>query len=92
MASLLEQANIFSEFADREYIVFMLTPENTPEQLELLQKTLCGIPRRELKPAQPLLPTAPEVICSPRQAAFSPQERIPVECSLGRVLAEANVA
>ena len=92
MASLLEQGNIFSEFADWEYIVFMLTPENTPEQLELLQKTLCEIPRKALKPARPLLPSAPEVICSPRQAAFSPQERIPVECSLGRVLAEANVA
>ena len=92
MASLLEQGNIFSEFADWEYIVFMLTPENTPEQLELLQKTLCEIPRKALKPARPLLPSAPEVICSPRQAAFSPQERIPVERSLGRVLAEANVA
>ena len=92
MAGLLEPANIFCEFADREFIVFMLTPQNTPAQLEILQKALCGIPRRDPKSKMPLPPTMPVTVCSPRQAALAPQERIPAERSLGRVLADASVS
>ena len=92
IASLLEQVNIFCEFADQDFIVFMLTPQNTSEQLKFLQKTLCEIPKREPKPEVSLPSAIPEVVCSPHQAAFALQERIPIEHSLGRVLADANVS
>lgn len=92
LAELLERKNIFCEFADRDFIVFMLTPQNTPEELEILRESLCAIPRRNIKIQPPPVLTRPEVVCSPRQAAFAPRERIPVEESLGRILASTAVS
>ena len=40
----------------------------------------------------PLALARPKAACTPRQAAFAPRETIPVENSLGRVLALANVS
>ncbi len=92
IADILEGKNIFCEFADRDFIVFMLTPQNTPEELELLRESLCAIPGRAPIPEPSLVRTRPEAVCSPRQAAFAPQESIPSENSLGRVLAAATVS
>ena len=92
LAEALEKQGIFCEFADRDFIVFMLTPQNTPEELERLRENLCALPRGS-RPQEPPLPLAhPRAVCTPRRAAFAPRETIPVEESLGRVLALANVS
>ena len=92
MAEALEKQGIFCEFADRNFIVFMLTPKNTPEELERLRDCLCALPRGSRPEEPPLALAHPKAVCTPRRAAFAPRETIPVEESLGRVLALANVS
>ena len=92
IAEILEKKNIFCEFADGDFIVFMLSPQNTAEEWELLRESLCALPRKSPITEPSLLRTRPEAVCSPRQAAFAPQETIPAEESLGRVLAAATVS
>lgn len=92
MAEILEKQGIFCEFADRDFLVFMLTPRNTPEELDRLRAALCALPRGVRQEEPPLALARPKAACTPRQAAFAPRETIPVENSLGRILALANVS
>lgn len=92
LAEILEKQGIFCEFADRDFLVFMLTPRNTPEELDRLREKLCALPRGARQEAPPVALAHPKAVCTPRQAAFAPRETIPVENSLGRVLALANVS
>ena len=92
LARILERENLVCEFADPDFLVLMLTPQNTSQELERLRAVLCALPRGE-KPEQPPLALArPRAVCTPRQAAFAPRETVPAEKSLGRVLALANVS
>lgn len=92
MAEILEKQGIFCEFADGDFLVFMLTPRNTPEELDRLRAALCALPRGVRQEEPPIALARPKAACTPRQAAFAPRETIPVENSLGRVLALANVS
>lgn len=92
MAEMLEKQGIFCEFADRDFLVFMLTPRNTPEELDRLREKLCALPRGARQEAPPVALARPKAVCTPRQAAFAPRETVPVSESLGRVLALANVS
>ena len=92
MAEILEKQGIFCEFADRDFLVFMLTPRNTPEELDRLRSALCALPRGARQGMPPIALARPKAACTPRQAAFAPRETIPVENSLGRILALANVS
>ena len=92
MAEILEKQGIFCEFADRDFLVFMLTPRNTPEELDRLRAVLCALPRGVRQEEPPIALARPKAACTPRQAAFAPRETIPVENSLGRILALANVS
>ena len=92
MAEILEKQGIYCEFADRDFLVFMLTPRNTPEELDRLRAALCALPRGVRQEAPPIALARPKAACTPRQAAFAPRETIPVENSLGQILALANVS
>lgn len=92
MAEILERQGIFCEFADRDFLVCMLTPRNTPEELDRLRAALCAMPRGARQEMPPIALARPKAACTPRQAAFAPRETIPVENSLGRILALANVS
>lgn len=92
MAEILERQGIFCEFADGDFLVFMLTPRNTPEELDRLCAALCALPRGVRQEEPPIALARPKAACTPRQAAFAPRETIPVENSLGRILALANVS
>lgn len=92
MAEILEKQGIFCEFADRDFLVFMLTPRNTPEELDRLRAALCALPRGVRQEEPPIALARPKAACTPRQAAFALRETIPVENSLGRILALANVS
>ena len=92
MVEILEKQGIFCEFADRDFLVFMLTPRNTPEELDRLRAVLCALPRGARQEMPPIALARPKAACTPRQAAFAPRETIPVENSLGRILALANVS
>ncbi len=91
VAQILESQNIFPEFADESHIVFMFTPENTPEELARLEQALLALAKRE--PRDCVLPQCrPEAVLTPRQAAFSQKETLEVFQSQGRILADSSVS
>lgn len=90
-AALLRNANIEPEFADPDFVVLMLTPELSETELNALEQTLIGIPKKEaLQDAPPVISPAKRV-CSVRAALLSPWETLPISQSEGRVLAMASV-
>ncbi|MBR4857758.1 MAG: aminotransferase class I/II-fold pyridoxal phosphate-dependent enzyme [Clostridia bacterium] len=91
-ADILKSKGILCEFSDKDFIVLMLTPENSGETLKKLADTLISIPKkeriRENPPAIPVLPSATSI----RKAVFSPCETVDISNAKGRILAQANVA
>lgn len=91
LAAELEKQNIYAEFSDPDYIVFMLSPLQGEAPLKRLTNALLSIERRApIATLPPPLPVA-EQVCSPKEALFAPSERIAAEQSLGRVLSDAEV-
>ena len=91
LAQYLLGYQIVSEFADPDYLVLMVTPDVGEAGLKRVEEALLALPKRE-----PLLPSVPEFrsgekILSIRAAMLAASERIPVEKSVGRVLASPSV-
>ena len=91
LAQLLLERNIVSEFADPDHLVLMLTPENSPAELDAIGNTLLSIPRKSPILEQPPRFQPGQRVCSPREAMLSPMEEVPVGESEGRILAAATV-
>ncbi len=91
-ADILKSQNIFCEFCDRDYIVFMLSPETGINGLSKLLSALIHIEKKAAIAEKPPAITAAKTAMSVREAVFSPCETIPVNQSIGRILAQANVA
>lgn len=87
----LHERGIEAEYADDDYLVFMLTPENDEREMELLRHTLASIkPRISEAPALEL-PRA-ESAMTVREAIMAETEIIPVKESLGKVCASPMVS
>ena len=91
LASALSEKNIVCEFAARDFVVLMLTPEIGEEGLHRLEEALCGIPKRAAIEEEPPAFHACTPVMSVREAMLSPSETVTVEESVGRVLAAASV-
>ena len=91
VAQALREQGIEGEFADPDYVVFMITPEIAQAGLNRLEHALMAIPRKTAILEQPPKFHLPERILPIREAAFSTTEVIPVEESLGRILASPTV-
>ena len=92
LQALLRKDGIACEFADRRYLVLMPSAETTEEAWQRLLKALRAVPRREaLTETPPPLP-APEKVLSVREAMLSPQETLPADKAVGRILADACVS
>ncbi|MBR3335193.1 MAG: amino acid decarboxylase [Clostridia bacterium] len=92
LQAILRRDGIECEFADRQYLVLMPSAETAEKDWDRLLTVLRAVPRKE-GPAEkaPALP-APERILSVREAMLSPQETLPVEKAVGRILADACVS
>ena len=89
---MLRKKGIECEFADRTYLVLMVSAETQESDLEYLHSVLREIPQKDpVKETPPALPV-PERVCSIRQAMLSPQETLPADEAVGRVLADACVS
>ena len=92
LAGLLLEQGMVCEFYDDDFLVIMLTPEITPEDLQRLEHGLCAIPR------QPAILQAPpafhrcQAVMAVREAALSPCKTVPVAESVGCILAAASVS
>lgn len=92
LAEALESLNIYPEFYDPDYVVLMLSPQNSKSEIETLKKALLGIKRREpINCFPPILPR-PETVMSVRQAIFLDTEIVPAGKSEGRISAAVSVS
>ena len=92
VAALLERQAIYCEFADPDYIVFMLTAQTPADVYDRLLTALRSIPWREPITVQPPTIGRPKLVLSPREAMLAPSETLPVGQALGRVLASPCVS
>lgn len=83
---------IVCEFFDPDYLVFMLTPENSPSDLVALEEALLELPEREPLESVRFPVTEPERRLTIRQALLAQRKRLPLTQCLGRVLAEVAVS
>ena len=92
LAGILQKKNIFCEFSDPDYLVLMMTPENTREELGCLTAELARLPQRS--PINTKVPRTgrPIPVLRPHEVLFRPFERIRTEESVGRILASPGVS
>ena len=83
LAGQLRRQGAECEYADRDFLVLMATPENTPEELAQAAAALGQCPGEANPPQLPL--ARGERAGSTRQAAFAPRETVDAAHSLGRV-------
>ena len=84
LADRLRRAGVECEYADRDFLVGMVTPENLPEDFDRFRAALGG-PLAPPAAPSPLPLARGERVCSIRQACFAPRETIPAAEALGRV-------
>lgn len=91
LADILLRENIVCEFADPDFLVLMLTPENTEAELQKLCDVLCSIPALSPLCEAPPEFHKPEKAMSVREAVFSQSEVVNVRDSTGRIISAASV-
>ena len=91
LADRLRRGGAECEYADRDFLVLMTTPENTAEDLARVSAAL-GENRAPAAPAVSLPLAKGERALSIREALFAPQESVPAEESLGRVCGAPTVS
>ena len=90
LADRLRESGVECEYADPDFLVLMLTPENRAADIERLLHAF-GTNDAAYAP-QPTLPLARgERVCSVREALFAPRETVPAAQSLGRVCGAPTV-
>ena len=91
LAKIFEEQGIYTEFSDPDFLVLMLSPSNTEEELERIfsvflsvkKKPIIHIPSPNFAGARSAL--------SPREAALSPAVEISADCAEGRILSAVTV-
>ena len=91
VAQALREQGIEGEFADPDYVVFMITPGIGQAGLDRLERALMALPRKAAILEEPPKFHLPRRVMPIREAAFSESKVIPVEESLGRILASPTV-
>ena len=91
IAERLRRGGIEPEYADRDFVVLMATPENKASDFERVADAL-GARDTPDRPS-PRLPDARAVpVLTPRQAIFAPHERVRAENAVGRICASPLVS
>ena len=90
IANMLRRKQIECEYADKDYVVFMVSPENCYDELEYLIEALG---ENHIGPSEKktLKIIKGEQEITVRKAMFSKQERIPVREAKGRICASPIV-
>lgn len=93
LADYLFSKGISCEFADRDFVVLMFTPENSEDDLKKVYYALSALPKKEgvTLPPLPTL-TEAETRLTLRQAFFVGDEWIATSCAEGRICASPTVS
>ena len=86
----LHGAGIAYEYADMEYLVFMVTPENDRADYDRLLGAM-GMNDAPYQDKKEWSPVSCRQVCSVREAFFAPQERVKTEHAIGRVCGVPSV-
>ena len=92
IAKILEEKRIFVEFHDPDFLVVMLSPEQTWVELLPFLETLLLLEKRSAIETSAPKPPKVERKMTPRAAAFSQTELVKTDLALGRVLSAASVS
>ncbi len=92
LADELLKRGIVCEFSDNDYLVMMLSPYMTEQELSRLYEAFRSIPRRNAIAKTNIPYSLPKRMMSPRDAVFSKSIRLKSEDCLGMVLASVTVA
>mgnify|MGYP002673230374 CR=1 FL=1 len=90
LADRLRENGAECEYAEADFLVLMLTPENGDADIARLIYAL-GTNDDAYAPLPPLPLSRGEQVCSVREALFAPRETIPAAQSLGRVCGAPTV-
>ncbi len=92
LAEILYSHNIYCEFSDPDYVVFMFTPETEFSEIDFFEKIMLSVEKRECIRDKMPETAFPERAMTVRRAMLSRACVLPIEQCLGRVLASENVA
>ena len=93
LAEILQNHHIYVEFADPDFTVLMLSPQNTADDLAAIRNVMTALPKRTpILIAPPKFPM-PGCWMTPRQAIlYFDTETLPLEQCIGRICAEFAVS
>ncbi|MBR4866110.1 MAG: amino acid decarboxylase, partial [Clostridia bacterium] len=90
LASLFREHGMEAEYADRDALCLMLTPDNPPETTQKIEGLLGSIaPHRPVERTIP--PWGGRMAATIREAIFAPRELIPAHRAVGRICAAPTV-
>ncbi len=92
LKDILSESGIVCEFYDPDYLVLMLSPENSDSDLQCIGLALENIEKRHRISDCPPALGVPQQRLSAHEAIFMPSEEIAASNALGRVLASATVS
>ncbi|MBQ7718456.1 MAG: aminotransferase class V-fold PLP-dependent enzyme [Clostridia bacterium] len=92
IAQILSENGIICEFYDADFVVMMLSPKNSLDELLRLKKALVSVSKKNgITEGCPHI-KKPVKICSPREAFLSACREVSAEDSLGKVFASAAIS
>ncbi len=93
LAAALREYGIEAEFADGEYLVLMLTPENAVKDFERLKTAFDNIrPKTSFIPESTALKEPLKAVMTVREGVFASSEKVPIENAVGRICASPCVS
>lgn len=80
------------EYSDKDFIVFMISPQNSDSDFEKLRKSFKTLPPLTPKPNSPILLPKCEKVMSIRDAVFGDFEEVDIEDATGRICSVPTVS
>ena len=92
LADFLRDGQAEPEFFDNDFLVLMITPQNSEKDFERLKKIFSGLKIRKPLSRKKLSLSKPERVISVRDAVFKESETVSIKNAVGRICAEPTVS
>ena len=92
IANCLKKHQIEPEFYDNDFLTLMISPQNNNLDFERLQKAFETIQLKKPIIRKQLTLSAPQAVCSIREAVFAKSEKIAVESAQNKICASLTVS
>ena len=92
LAEILREGLIEPEFADEDFLVLMITPQNREKDFWRLKRVFSELANKKQRKSKTLNMTMPERAISIREAVFSENEIITTQSAVGRICGDVTVS